>query len=440
MDMSEYLDAVTEQIRCKRVRNMVATELRNHIEDQQEAYIATGMDKSQAEKEAVRQMGDAITVGMELDRIHRPRLDKKTLILMAVISLLGIIMQGTVFRLWRLDSALSGDVTDVVFQVLLGVAIMCGILFADYTFIGKYPFALWFGMLLIHILTIADFGSPFGNVFSYHYFMQRLCILCLFGIMLPAYVGLIYHYRKKGWKGLLLSLGWLLLGSFLAHRASGRLLYCLVAFLSCFLLLTYAIAKGWFSIAKRKGLTVIWGSLLGSIICFCAVIFQENGYRSARLKALFENGKFILWRSEPLSPDRDYISIHIRNSLNNIHIFGKNTSLPDMPKEGALSFFLLINEYGSIVGILMTAVLLLLFFFMLQGILRQKNILGKLLGIACLLGMLLPSVVHIFSNLSMLVYSDMYLPFFYPGYVANASCYGLIGIYLSVYRYTDVVA
>ena len=41
MDMSEYLDAVTEQIRCKRVRNMVATELRNHIEDQQEAYIAT---------------------------------------------------------------------------------------------------------------------------------------------------------------------------------------------------------------------------------------------------------------------------------------------------------------------------------------------------------------------------------------------------------------
>lgn len=438
MNMSEYLDAVTSQIRCKRARNMVATELRNHIEDQKEAYILDGMEQSLAETEAVRQMGDAVAVGMELDRIHRPRLDKKTLILMAVISLVGIIMQGTVFRLWRLDGQLSGDVTDVVFQVLFGVAIMCGILFVDYTFIGKHPFTLWLGMLLVYLLTITEFGLPFGSVFSHYYFMRRLASFCLFAIMLPAYAGVIYHYRKRGWKGLLFSLGWLFLGSFMGYCATGRMLYGLLSFASCFLLLTYTIAKDWFTIPKHLGLAVIWGGLLGCILCFCAVIFQEGGYRSARLKSLF--GKFILWPTNALSHDEDYISINIRNSLNNIPIFGKNTSLPDMPKEGSLSFFLLINEYGSIVGIIMIAVLLLLFFFMLQGIRRQKNVLGSLLGIACLLGMLLPTMVHIFSNLSMLVYSDMYLPFFYPGYVVNASCYALTGLYLSVYRYTDVVA
>lgn len=438
MDMSEYLDVVTNQIRCKRARNMVATELRNHIEDQRDAYITEGMEASLAEKEAVRQMGDAVSVGLELDRIHRPRLDKKTLILMAVISLVGIIMQSTVFRLWQMDGRLSGDVTDVVFQVLLGIAIMCGILFADYTFIGRYPMALWFGMLLVYILTIADFGMPFGNVFSNYYFMRRISILCLLGIMLPAYVGVIYHYRQKGWLGLLFSLGWLFFGCFLSHCAVGRLFYSLLTFFACLLLLIVTIAKGWFSIPKRMGLIAICGGLFSCILCFCVVIFRENSYRSARLKAFF--GRFLLWRRDALSPDEDYISINIRNSLNNIPFVGKNTALPEMPKEGSLSFFLLINEYGNIVGILMIAVLLLLFAFMLQGIRKQKNVLGGLLGIACLLGMLLPAAVHIFSNLSMLVYTDMYLPFFYPGYVVNACCYGLIGLYLSVYRYTDVVA
>ena len=160
MNMSEYLAVVTGQIRCKRARDMISIELSNHMEDQKDAYIAKGLDPSLAETEAVRQMGDAVTVGMELDRIHRPRLDKKTLILMAVISLMGLIMQSTVFRLCRLDGILSGDVTDVFFQVLLGVAIMCGILFVDYTFIGKYPLALWSGMLVIFLLTLADLAFP----------------------------------------------------------------------------------------------------------------------------------------------------------------------------------------------------------------------------------------------------------------------------------------
>lgn len=438
MNMSEYLTAVTEQMRCKRARDMVAAELCSHIEDQRDAYMAEGMDQSLAESEAVRQMGDAVSVGMELDRIHRPRLDKKTLILMAAISLFGMLMQASVFRLCRLDGSLAGDVTDVIFQVLFGIGIMCAILFVDYTFIGRYPLALWFIMLIVYLLTIMDLGVPFGNVFSHYYFMRRLCILCLFGILLPGYVGVIYRYRQREWMGLLSCLGWLFVGCALGYLATDRLFYCLVEFLACFLLLTLTIAKGWFTIPKKLGLGVTCGGLMAACLCFLATVVQDNGYRSARLKAFF--GKFILWRRNALSPDEDYISLHIRNSLNNIPLVGKNNSLPEMPKEGALSFFLLINEYGNMVGFFIIAMLLLLFLFMLFGIRKQKNVLGSLLGAACLLGMLLPALVHILSNLSILVYTDMYLPFFYPGYVVNICSYGLIGLYLSVYRYTDVVA
>lgn len=57
MDLSEYIAVVTAQMRCKRARAMVAKELADHIADQKQAYVETGMDEASAELAAVRQMG-----------------------------------------------------------------------------------------------------------------------------------------------------------------------------------------------------------------------------------------------------------------------------------------------------------------------------------------------------------------------------------------------
>ena len=57
MELSEYLDTVSEQIRCKRARTMVREELKNHVQEQAEAYEADGMTAPEAMREAVRQMG-----------------------------------------------------------------------------------------------------------------------------------------------------------------------------------------------------------------------------------------------------------------------------------------------------------------------------------------------------------------------------------------------
>ena len=48
MKMEEYLNTVTEQIRCTRARDMVEEELREHIQDQMEAYEADGMFEEEA--------------------------------------------------------------------------------------------------------------------------------------------------------------------------------------------------------------------------------------------------------------------------------------------------------------------------------------------------------------------------------------------------------
>lgn len=74
MKQQEYLEILMEQLRCKKARGMVEEEIRSHIEDQKCAYMADGMDEETAEEEAVRQMGDPVETGIELDRIHKPQM------------------------------------------------------------------------------------------------------------------------------------------------------------------------------------------------------------------------------------------------------------------------------------------------------------------------------------------------------------------------------
>ena len=61
--MDEYLKTLLEQIRCKKARPYVKKELQDHIEDQIEANMQAGMDREQAEREAVRDMGDPVETG-----------------------------------------------------------------------------------------------------------------------------------------------------------------------------------------------------------------------------------------------------------------------------------------------------------------------------------------------------------------------------------------
>lgn len=68
MNMHSYLEIVSEQIRCRRAKQMILEELEGHIEDQKLDYMADGMNADEAEEEAVRQMGDPVETG----EIHGP--------------------------------------------------------------------------------------------------------------------------------------------------------------------------------------------------------------------------------------------------------------------------------------------------------------------------------------------------------------------------------
>ena len=90
--MYNYLNIVSEQMRCKRARPAVLKELKDHIEDQKDDYMTAGMTAQEAEEEAVRQMGDPVEVGVSLDRLHRPKMEWKLLSYIFLLSILGMVL------------------------------------------------------------------------------------------------------------------------------------------------------------------------------------------------------------------------------------------------------------------------------------------------------------------------------------------------------------
>lgn len=70
MRREEYLYTLTEQIRCKMARGTIEQEINDHIEDQKAEFLSEGMSQTEAEEAAVREMGDPVEVGLEMDRIH----------------------------------------------------------------------------------------------------------------------------------------------------------------------------------------------------------------------------------------------------------------------------------------------------------------------------------------------------------------------------------
>ena len=147
MQIREYIDNVCNQIKYKPIRNEIAEELTNHLEECKENYIQDGMKETEAELNAVKQMGDAEKVGKQLNKIHRPKLDVKLILIIGMVLFFSILVALT-----RANS-LNFDIKDLngvsyyeteqtqmskYFAVLAGgIIVSIGIYFFDYRKLNK---------------------------------------------------------------------------------------------------------------------------------------------------------------------------------------------------------------------------------------------------------------------------------------------------------------
>lgn len=431
----KYLQTLIQQLRSKKARELVETEIKNHIEDQILDYQQQGMTEEQAMTAAVKDMGDPVETGVALDRIHRPRTAWGMIFLMGIITISSILAQAMIF------SAFSGARRSYFYHVagnLAGFCLMFLIYRLDYSRIGRHArsfavstLVLFTGLWLFGGVTING-AVRYVSFRGIHFFLPPLLYLYV-----PAYGALLFHYRNEERKGIIKSLLWAMIPFLLAWELTSSVSTALALFYTLILLFSLAVGKHWFNLKKIKlFLSCMWTVLLAGPLLFLFLFFDHlHSFRQDRILAfLLQNGQ-------------NYTANLLTGIWHASHFWG-NAGLSGGSETDAILIPSYESDYmvtalastGGILASLLAGILILLLILTIFFIChRQKNQLGRIMGYGCGLVLLLQTIINFGVNLGLLPIVATTLPFFSYGNSSLLVSYGLMGIVLSIYRYQSLL-
>ena len=429
MDKKQYLNTVTEQIRYRKAKFVIAEELENHIDDQKDAYCLGGMEEQEAYEQAVAEMGDPVEVGVSLDRIHRPKMEWKMIALVLGISILGVFFQF-VIQAEMGSEAYPYNLRSQILNVGIGFFVMISFCIFDYTRIGMAGRSGAIVLLALLLLSFTN-GSMINGQLGYLRFTGvNLNMHLLMYLYIPFFGGLLYFYREQGKRGFSKVVFWMLLPVLIILRlpdlslASALLLIMLLQ--TC-----YVLKKGWYGLEK-KGLTIMISIVIGlPVLILVYLMFFSAAYQRARILALFSS-----------SNDYNYQLLNARNVLQESQFVGRSTEgvtglLPEVPSAYIITY--IFSYYGILTAILVIAVL---GFFIIKNFrisLQQKNQLGLVTGMGCSLVFAVQIILYIMVNLTIAPSTSVFLPFLSYGGTGTVVSFALTGILLSIYRYQNVL-
>lgn len=436
MEMHEYVDILTGQMRSRKAGKMVAEEMYAHLEDQALAYEEAGMDPESAGEEAVRQMGDPVEVGAALDRIHRPRMDYKMLLAVIVLSMIGLFLSyrglhpadyGETGFLEEISSMFS-SVRCVI--VLAGIICMTAVCLLDYTLFYRY--ALLFFWLFVAFAWIGGrlFPEEHGG---YTYLGQYIYLF------LPLYGAMLYRLRGHGYRVLLCCAGFMI-SLVIAIAPFFYIGYAFRFGAAALFMTSLAVGRGWFK-GKKKWMQVLtWGIPAAAVLLWVIKTLQTNTYRANRIRGLLH------MQSEATGYYEYYVD-SIREVLGRLQWFGaadggelwKSFMDTAAAANGSNNLLYLFVSKGILTGILVLIIYLLCWLYLLRISLRQKNELGKLVGFGCTVLLGMEAFDYVFVSFGILFPSNSVMPFLQSGQAGTIVYYFLVGILLSIYRYQDIL-
>ncbi len=439
MELHEYLDTLAEQIRCKKARPMIQEEIKNHIEDQAQAYRKEGMGEEKAMAKAILEMGDPVEAGMELDRVHRPKMQWTLVALVVLLSIIGMIMQIVIFKTGCLSNEenvttiQNGFIYNSILNTIISFCVIGAACILDYTYLAKHPVALWWLFCFLQVVgSIFYMEGPFIRGFQLNYYG--------FTLMVPIFAAVVFRYKNKGMAGFLKCIGLYL--ALVLIKMFTQLSYIsgmLELTISVLVVLTVAVIRGWFGEKKAGKLALIWIPALGApaLIGTVAVFFNDKirimaDYQAARIQALFHMDSWA-----------NYQVLAARAEMEKATLLGTRrlplTTLPSIQND------YIVTSMFTYFGIIFTLfVMSMILFFICKAFhlsIRQKNQLGSMMSIGCVMVLLGKIVVYVISNVGgVSIFGQMSMPFLSYG-LGNAVVNGvLVGLLLSVYRNTDIVS
>ena len=447
MNANSFLNKVCEEIKYKPVRNGIFEELEQHINEIKEENINKGMQEESAEEKAVLQMGDAQQIGKRLNKIHRPKLDWKLILLISILIGFGVVV--TIIKISSNSIfPITANITNAITYILLGIVLSIGIYFFDYRKLKKYSNLIYIVATIIMLLArIPGIGTRVnGIVYARLLIFSYPVATVTLSLYLITFIGFIvgskkdniikiqlknkeYIINKNSIKIAILSS--ISLALMLINNSLSNLIILAGAYLA---VLTIKIIRDKANCTKK--LTFIYGTIFIVLLLGTTFSFLNHSFRWDRVMG-------------SINPEADpngigYVGMLQKETLEKAKIIGaaENMSIPIddsiLSIEGCYTFIYIIGKCGLLFGWIIALIVILT---SIKLILNAKNIkeeYGKFLIIGLSLLFILQSFATVLMNINMGIQSNVNLPFVTYGGVYFIVNIVNMAIILSVYRRKDV--
>lgn len=433
MNYDEYMKDLTDQIGNKRAKQLVSNELKNHIEEQTACFEESGMEHEKALTAAVKEMGDPVSVGIEMNKIHRAKFPIVMLAGAILLTIFGIVLQSKIFLVIDNGGMRERGLPRSIMFNIIGLSLSLVIVFMDYTMIAKH-----IGKLLIVYFAVLTMMPVIVNMMPYYQGMLLLnLIIAIFPILFAAF---LYKQRSKEWKGVLKCIG-LLFGTFLFSIYYVR--FYLTGFwaetvLICTFLLMIAILKGIMGQQKIKMCLMIITPPIVLASAFILSIIPLAPYQQTRIDALFHPEKY-------MNNDYNYVDAQLYRLTRQFSVSGSHNfdnyieHLPTSQMHTDFAVNSMFSWFGIVVGSIIVVALFLFCLYSFYISWKQSNRMGFLFGTVCSLTLLIRITFYVLNNLGKFVNYSTYFPFLKYG-LGNALINGIyLGIIMCVYRNSDIL-
>lgn len=410
-----FLQNVTDHIKSKEAKKLVADELGHHLREAKQAWIERGLTGDAAEEKAIVQMGSPDRLGQKFNKLYRPRVDWLLLLLMAVTIAIGFL------PLLSFETEMSQSLLfSKAITLLLAIGVAVAVMLFDYRKLAGMGW-LFLSAAVLYLLALTYLpvqyinGTPVIRIAG----LGSFDISLILPVLLLAWACLLHERRLKNWHfAIIFAVTFFMIGS--VPSMSTLFLYS-VAVLALF----------WWSRLRRFAWWKVAGVLAGSALLGGAAVWNSSAeYQKVRILAYLN--------PEAYSETGGWLLLKNREILQNAGWFGNEAG---MLTEGHTNFAFLtiISNYGWISAIALISILSVFLWRLSKSIGKTRDPFGRLLvfGACVLFG--IQAIYNVAMTFGLSLYVDMPLPFVSYGVghtIINAI---LIGIILSVYRRKDFV-
>ena len=416
VDRVEFLNEVCAQVRAKSVHSAIREELSSHIDEIKDEEIQAGLPPEEAERKALLYMGSPEDIGLQLDKKHRPMIEWTLLLITVAIAAMGVLVAFVV-----------GEFDRKAAFTLLGLAVMTGVMFFNYTWLKKHPVAVYLvfcGLLLL--LAFIQYRSYIRTSMLHIGYFAISSPVAQLGQLAPILLaGIIASDERLS----VAKLAIIAAISALPIVVVGKSGYAILLTLAYIIIFSVLAAKG-----DRNGRFLL--AVPAAAVVLEAIMIATHQYMLDRITVFLSGGQ-----SDPLAAG--YLNVQLINVVKNANLFGAANSSFDFLRMGGSSEFLLVGILGRFGWIPTIAIILLvaaLIWRIFSAAGRIRNRYGFVLSLSGCSILTVKFIYYILMNFGFLPIIGIALPIIGGGGTDCIITMAILGLILSVYRRNNLIS